>query len=629
MGWLEDLSQRKTSWEPWMVPPESLRRYAFPLRKDIPNSPLAVAAGPATIVPAQTDDALMSSRHVISTGDMDRAGDQMSPEGCYLGNYDRNPVVFFGHQQFPLPIGKSKRDGGPLAVQIVPGQYIEATCFYSQVNPDAADIYAMVKEGTLGMTSIGFNPISRPVPIDPGPGSAMSGYRFDRWELLEWSIVGIPCNPYCEHIRSHLSRGKVLHGGGHPISPMLRKSLEMLASPQKEWAVSGFKAKQRDSQGNIMACKKSKTPLKSRKVKDGTAASAPAAPLSSASGTGGGYAVPEGRKVHRVRCMKSVFPERPEAEEKVKSLGYKADNYQDNPGSDDPEHDSPPSHDFLQTKADDHEGAFDQDDHPEHEGVKMLHGAVRKAEVPPADDPELDQKPGGTPANPKRGKLVVKCAACPPKKDMDLNTPLSVPETEQQPNGATCAQAITEHLEEEIATLEPECVEFWQGILDQIREWAGGRYPDLDLGGDQTGEDDTGAPKTTEDEADSEIEAAQDRYMLAGVPANIKPHVVTFLKRMSKRATTVVKGAADHLDNMGGLPDEDFSRDHRKACKDHASGLRGIIKDFDAEGDGGGGDADGSPSGDKAITEAVSRATREALSPLREQIYRMTGKKLG
>lgn len=119
--------------------------------------------------------------------------------------------MFFNHQDLPLPIGKSVGPDGKLAVRITPGERVEATCYFSQKLADAAVIFALVEEGILTATSVGFGPLSEPVRLGDDaahPFSLLAGFCFEEWELHEWSIVGVPCNPYCGRLRSYLDAGR-------------------------------------------------------------------------------------------------------------------------------------------------------------------------------------------------------------------------------------------------------------------------------------------------------------------------------------------------------------------------------------------------------------------------------------
>src|SRR5262249_62001365 len=82
-------------------------------------------------------------------------------------------------------------------------------------------------------TSIAFNPLSEPIRLSPRPGAIIAGLRYDEWELIEISWVGVPCNPYATVIREYLDRGR--SANGERIAPLVRKALLPLAAPRRAW----------------------------------------------------------------------------------------------------------------------------------------------------------------------------------------------------------------------------------------------------------------------------------------------------------------------------------------------------------------------------------------------------------
>ena len=230
--------KRAAPWPSFVAPPPERRHFAYP-RKDAVGL-VAVAPGSRFLA---VDEKAMSATAVIATADQDRAGDVVVPAGCNLAKYRLNPVVFFGHQSIPFPVGTSEDGSGNLCVSVEPSR-VKATCFFHQATKEAVQVFDLVRLGVLRCTSVGFNPISEPIPmprikgeIYPGqhgrPGDSSLGFRYDQWELLEWSWVGIPSNPYCGILREHLSKNRL---AGEPIAPLLRKHLEPLAEPKKVWS---------------------------------------------------------------------------------------------------------------------------------------------------------------------------------------------------------------------------------------------------------------------------------------------------------------------------------------------------------------------------------------------------------
>src|SRR5262249_5741044 len=78
----------------------------------------------------------------------------------------------------------------------------------------------------------GFNPMSEPKRLETG------GFLYEMWEGLEYSNVGVACNPnattstdpFADKVRTFLGRGKI---GGEKLSPVVRKFLAPLALPRK------------------------------------------------------------------------------------------------------------------------------------------------------------------------------------------------------------------------------------------------------------------------------------------------------------------------------------------------------------------------------------------------------------
>jgi HK97 family phage prohead protease len=130
----------------------------------------------------------MYCRFIISTPDPDRVGDRVDPEGCYLDNFRKNPVVLFSHDQQAYPIGTSRNPKtGELDVQVFSDR-VEAGCWFDD-SPEGRKAWEAVRRGTISAASISFRPIGEPRRNDKG------GLDFDDWELLEWSLVPIPANP--------------------------------------------------------------------------------------------------------------------------------------------------------------------------------------------------------------------------------------------------------------------------------------------------------------------------------------------------------------------------------------------------------------------------------------------------
>lgn len=187
-------------------------------------------------IPLDANDRECSIPFIVSTIDEDRDGDVVVPLGCQTANYRLNPVWFFGHQSEPIPIAKGVDSQGNLHV-FPEERKIRARAFFDKADPDAMFLYGKVKRGFLGATSIAFVPLEAHRRDRGGPYShkapqaraaaAPPGWVFERYDLTEISIVGLPANAGA--IRDSLDREKSF------ISPRLRKGLERYAASPALW----------------------------------------------------------------------------------------------------------------------------------------------------------------------------------------------------------------------------------------------------------------------------------------------------------------------------------------------------------------------------------------------------------
>ena len=189
----------------------------------------------------RVDGGNMSATAIISTPVTDRDGDVIIQEGLDFTNYKRNPVVFFNHQAWPLPVGKSEDREGMSTVIVAQNQTV-ATCYFSQHSKEAEQVFSLVADGTLRSTSVGFL-VKRATPLaglsEPMfglprqmPSNPMRGYRIDAAEVTEWSWVGIGANP--EAVLIHLSKGMI---AGQQIEERLRLALQPFAATKSSSTV--------------------------------------------------------------------------------------------------------------------------------------------------------------------------------------------------------------------------------------------------------------------------------------------------------------------------------------------------------------------------------------------------------
>lgn len=136
----------------------------------------------------------------ITTDTVDRDGEIVDPDGAFLKDYEKNPVVLFGHDHRNLPIGRNmwiKRDEKGLVAKT-----IYAT------HQQAEDVYQYRKQGFPLAQSIGFIPIET-VRYEEGSKERKQGIfrKFTKWILLEYSDVPVPSNP--DAIAIAISKGLI------------------------------------------------------------------------------------------------------------------------------------------------------------------------------------------------------------------------------------------------------------------------------------------------------------------------------------------------------------------------------------------------------------------------------------
>ena len=130
----------------------------------------------------------------VSTGDVDRHGDVVSPEGWRLESYRRNPVVLWAHNYRQPAIGRA-----PAVWQ--EGQALLARIEFAPTE-FAGQVAALYRDGYQRGVSVGFRPLRFEERRDARSG-AFLGIRFLEQELLEISAVPVPAN------RAALLRGEI------------------------------------------------------------------------------------------------------------------------------------------------------------------------------------------------------------------------------------------------------------------------------------------------------------------------------------------------------------------------------------------------------------------------------------
>jgi HK97 family phage prohead protease len=144
-------------------------------------------------------------RVIASDATPDRAGDIMVPTGCRLDSFRANPIVLANHDP-TKPIGTAqptiRRDRVEALITFAP----------PRISPIADEFCGLAKTGVLNGCSVGF------APIDSEPLSG-GGKRYKEWELLELSIVSVPCNASALVIERSAAAARAVSGA--PSQPRL------------------------------------------------------------------------------------------------------------------------------------------------------------------------------------------------------------------------------------------------------------------------------------------------------------------------------------------------------------------------------------------------------------------------
>jgi len=161
---------------------------------------------------------------LITTDDEDRMGDIIVPEGAILEHYRKNPVILWAHDYTLPPIGSA--------------QWIKKTDHGIFAKPRwastefAQQIRLLYDEGHMKAWSIGFLPkawedIQSKDPSKPG----VTGRRYTKWELLEFSAVPVPANPHALSLA--VAKGLTL---SEPLRAQLQVSMpELPLEEQMRW----------------------------------------------------------------------------------------------------------------------------------------------------------------------------------------------------------------------------------------------------------------------------------------------------------------------------------------------------------------------------------------------------------
>lgn len=136
--------------------------------------------------PEVAKDGSRKFRFCFSDGAIDRAGDTIAADGWVTAGFLKNPVALWAHNSWEPPIGRASN----LAVEVdrLMGDIEFAA---ADVYPFADTIYRLIAAKYVNAVSVGFMPIEWSFVDDK---ERKFGIDFKRQELLEISVVPVPCN---------------------------------------------------------------------------------------------------------------------------------------------------------------------------------------------------------------------------------------------------------------------------------------------------------------------------------------------------------------------------------------------------------------------------------------------------
>jgi hypothetical protein len=169
-------------------------------RTAAPASRKLVDAGAAAVVRRKLSDhgIVIRDAHptdrkflfIISSEDVDLAGDVVTVDGIDCANFLKNPVVLNSHDSTALPIASS-------TAPIVSGKTLTAVAKFPRpgVSECSDQVAAAIRASLIRACSIGFVPLRW--SFAKGDTSRPFGVNFHEIRLLEWSCCSVPCNPAC------------------------------------------------------------------------------------------------------------------------------------------------------------------------------------------------------------------------------------------------------------------------------------------------------------------------------------------------------------------------------------------------------------------------------------------------
>lgn len=133
-------------------------------------------------------------RAVINTDSVDRDGEVVLPDGMIATDFEKSPTVFWNHD-YEKPVARCMRMMRGLTDWTAESRIAERPA--GHVGPWFPDeVYALMKQGIVNGTSIGFMPVEtrKPTAKDYDRWGDTIKRVISKWRLLEFSITPLPAN---------------------------------------------------------------------------------------------------------------------------------------------------------------------------------------------------------------------------------------------------------------------------------------------------------------------------------------------------------------------------------------------------------------------------------------------------
>ena len=180
---------------------------------------------------------------VINSGGVDLMHEELNPLGCDSVDFMKNPVVLWVHDDWSPPIGKALS-----ITKSVEDGVVSTAKFAVEEDPFAARIFGLYKGGYLNAASVRFLPTETIHYDEDSDERKERGVRvrYEKWRLLEYSAVPIPCDP------AALARGlEQMERDPRMRETMERAREKFLATPDDALALATLVLKKMEREGTL------------------------------------------------------------------------------------------------------------------------------------------------------------------------------------------------------------------------------------------------------------------------------------------------------------------------------------------------------------------------------------------